>query len=59
MNGYEFCCLIDCPYDDCIKENCKYYGYCESCRWFFECLHVYSGCEFQCKEIVQNDETHQ
>ena len=39
MDGYnyEFGCCIDCPYDKCAKENCKYYDNCASCRWFWKC----------------------
>lgn len=50
LNCYEFGCLIDCPCDECIKCDCKYYGDCASCHWFWECPDLLSGCEF-----AQND----
>ncbi len=45
MSEYEFGCFIDCSYDECIRSDCKYYGDCPSCRWFWECTAIPFGCE--------------
>lgn len=46
MFKYEFDCQIDCPHNECVKDKCKYYDDCASCRWFWKCTTTESfGCE--------------
>ena len=56
MDCYNYDCRIECPYDDCIKEDCKYYGDCASCHWFWTCPPCH---HFALKDSVKNYETQQ